>query len=72
MAEFIKTLLELFKDKLGRKQIITLLTIGVLAYLAIEGFAEEKITMAIVNRIAIVGALGIVSQAILDWFKPRQ
>ena len=61
-------LAEAIKDKVGRKQIIAMTTIGCLTYLIANKITDWKILMLVL----IAGGIGMAVQAVLDWKYPRQ
>jgi hypothetical protein len=66
-GQAIAAVAEALKDKVGRKQIIALATLGCLTYLISQGVTDLK-PLALV---AAVGIAGIVAQLVLDWKRPR-
>ncbi len=67
-VEVAKDVLTKLADKIGRKQIIALATIGVLGWL-INNFPEVDFYKLCI--VAGVGTVGIVAQLLLDLKRPR-
>lgn len=68
MIEFLKMVFEAIKDKIGRKQIVALATLGCLTYLISQGVTDLKP----LSLVAGVGVTGFLSQLAIDWRFPRR